>query len=79
MTSLNVHFFVQWNDENRLIIWRKNYKIIVDRAEAIKPALNFAKSDDIVLIAGKGAENYIEENGEKIPYSDKSEIEKFRR
>ena len=60
-------------------ISKKNYKIIVERADAIKQALDFAKNDDIVIIAGKGAENYIEENGEKIPYSDKSEIEKYRR
>lgn len=55
----------------------KNYTIVLDRAKAIKYAEKLAKTGDIVCIAGKGAENYIEENGEKIPYSDKAEVEKL--
>lgn len=34
----------------------KSYSIILDRKEAIKAALDIAKKDDIVLIAGKGHE-----------------------
>ncbi len=56
-----------------------SYIIILDRSEAIKRALEFAEDGDVVLIAGKGAEPYIDENGIKIPYSDKAEIEKYRR
>lgn len=55
------------------------YLVILDRSEAIKKALEMAGNGDVVLIAGKGAENYIDENGVKIPYSDKAEIEKYRR
>ncbi|MBQ8425936.1 MAG: UDP-N-acetylmuramoyl-L-alanyl-D-glutamate--2,6-diaminopimelate ligase [Clostridia bacterium] len=55
------------------------YKIVIDRKKAIIEALDYAKAGDLVVIAGKGAENYIEENGIIIPYSDKSEIEKYRR
>jgi UDP-N-acetylmuramoyl-L-alanyl-D-glutamate--2,6-diaminopimelate ligase len=36
----------------------KNYTVILDRYEAIKKALFLAKRDDIVLIAGKGHEDY---------------------
>ncbi|WRP08357.1 UDP-N-acetylmuramoyl-L-alanyl-D-glutamate--2,6-diaminopimelate ligase [Rossellomorea aquimaris] len=36
----------------------KQYRLIVDRKEAIKQALSLAKADDIVLIAGKGHETY---------------------
>ena len=57
----------------------QNYKVILDRSEAIEFALNMAVAGDIVLIAGKGAEPYIDENGTKIPYSDRAEVEKFRR
>lgn len=56
-----------------------SYLIELERSEAIKRALEFARSGDVVLIAGKGAEPYIDENGTKIPYSDKAEIEKYRR
>ena len=37
---------------------KNNYKIIVDRKEAIQQAILTAKANDIVLIAGKGHEKY---------------------
>jgi UDP-N-acetylmuramoyl-L-alanyl-D-glutamate--2,6-diaminopimelate ligase len=36
----------------------ENYKVIVDRKEAIEEAINMAKPEDVVIIAGKGHENY---------------------
>jgi len=36
----------------------ENYKVIVDRKEAIIEAINMAKPEDVVIIAGKGHENY---------------------
>ncbi len=42
----------------------------VDRRKAIEYALKVAKSDDIVLIAGKGHEPYQEIHGVKYPFSD---------
>ncbi len=44
---------------------------IVDRERAIRFALKIAGKGDVVLIAGKGAENYIEIRGTKYPFSDK--------
>lgn len=44
---------------------------IVDRAEAIKTACKLAKSQDIVLIAGKGHEDYQEIKGTRYPFDDK--------
>ena len=57
----------------------KNYLIELDRSKAIKKAIEMATAGDVVVIAGKGAEKYIEENGVKIPYSDYDEVEKIRR
>ena len=57
----------------------KNYLVELERSVAIKKAIELAGDGDVVLIAGKGAENYIDENGTKIPYSDFEEIEKIRR
>lgn len=37
---------------------KQNFEIIVDRKQAIKEALSEARKDDIILIAGKGHENY---------------------
>lgn len=48
----------------------KNYIKIVDRAKAISEALNAAGKNDIVIIAGKGHEDYQEFNGYRIFFSD---------
>ena len=55
------------------------YLIELDRSVAIRKAFNMAKPKDVIVVAGKGVENYIEENGVKIPYSDFAEVEKIRR
>ena len=43
---------------------------IENRKSAIEYALSIAKANDVVAILGKGAENYQDINGVKIPYSD---------
>ena len=48
----------------------KKTLVIEDRKEAIQAASQFAKSNDIVLIAGKGHESYQEIKGEKRPFND---------
>jgi len=47
-----------------------NHEIIVERAAAIRCAINRARQTDTVLIAGKGHEGYQEINGVKHPFSD---------
>lgn len=48
-----------------------DYRIEPDRKKAITGALLRAAAGDTVVIAGKGAENYIEAGGVKYPYSDR--------
>ena len=51
-----------------------NYKktlTISDRKEAIKTACSLAVKNDIILVAGKGHENYQEIKGTKYPFDDK--------
>jgi UDP-N-acetylmuramoyl-L-alanyl-D-glutamate--2,6-diaminopimelate ligase len=43
---------------------------ITDRSEAIKTACSYAKTGDILLIAGKGHEKYQEIKGVKHPFDD---------
>jgi UDP-N-acetylmuramoyl-L-alanyl-D-glutamate--2,6-diaminopimelate ligase len=43
-----------------------------DRARAIALALGQAGADDVVLIAGKGHEDYQEIGGVRRPFSDKA-------
>ena len=47
------------------------YWITRDRKIAIQTAINLAKEDDIVLIAGKGHETYQEVKGKKLHLNDK--------
>ncbi|MDR3322210.1 MAG: UDP-N-acetylmuramoyl-L-alanyl-D-glutamate--2,6-diaminopimelate ligase [Synergistaceae bacterium] len=46
------------------------YEIILDRADAIRSALEGAEPNDVVLIAGKGPESYIEFKDHRVPFSD---------
>ena len=48
----------------------KKTNIIVKRDKAIEAAHKYSREGDIVLIAGKGHENYQEIDGEKIPFDD---------
>ena len=59
------------------IINSNNYITIIDRKEAIKKAFEISCVGDIIVVAGKGSENYIDEMGEKKPYSDVEEIMKL--
>lgn len=49
---------------------------IENRREAIKTAALLAQPGDIILVAGKGHENYQEVNGEKHHFDDVEEIKK---
>ena len=49
------------------------YISIVDRAEAIKHAINMATKADVIVLAGKGHETYQEINGKK-QHLDEREI-----
>lgn len=51
-----------------------NYIIIPDRAKAIEKAIEIATQDDIVLIAGKGHEDYQITSAGKIHFSDSEEV-----
>lgn len=57
---------------------RKRNKLFVelDRSRAIALAVELALPGDVVLIAGKGSEGYIDENNVKTPYSDSAELNK---
>lgn len=50
---------------------KENYIVIVDRKDAIKEAIQRAKEGDIVLIAGKGHENYQIIRDEIVEFDDK--------
>ena len=51
------------------------YTVIENRKEAIRYALSIAKDNDVIMIAGKGHENYQEINGTKYHFDDKEIVE----
>jgi UDP-N-acetylmuramoyl-L-alanyl-D-glutamate--2,6-diaminopimelate ligase len=51
--------------------------VIADREEAIKTACMMAKEKDIVLVAGKGHEDYQEIRGVKLPFDDRKVVERM--
>ena len=48
-----------------------DYIVIENRREAIRYALNLAKKDDVVVLAGNGHETYQEINGVRHPFDEK--------
>ncbi|MEG1524909.1 MAG: UDP-N-acetylmuramoyl-L-alanyl-D-glutamate--2,6-diaminopimelate ligase [Clostridia bacterium] len=53
------------------------YTIIENRKEAIRYALSIAQDNDVIMIAGKGHENYQEINGTKYHFDDKEIVEEL--
>jgi UDP-N-acetylmuramoyl-L-alanyl-D-glutamate--2,6-diaminopimelate ligase len=55
----------------------KNYVIESDRREAIRKAVNMASDGDIVLVAGKGHEDYQEIRGVRYKFNDREVLEEI--
>ncbi len=54
-----------------------NYKIVVDRKEAIAEAIKMATKRDIVILAGKGHEKYQEINGVKHEFDERKIVKEI--
>ena len=52
------------------------YVKIADRSKAIEYAVSIAEPHDIFIFAGKGHEQFMKIKGEKVPFSERDEIEK---
>ena len=57
----------------------KRYTRITDRESAIRYAMAQAQVGDLVVIAGKGHEDYMEINHQKIPYMDSKVLDNILR
>ena len=54
-----------------------NYLAIADRRQALRTALRLAQSGDVVLVAGKGHEDYQVIGTQKVHFSDQEEVAKY--
>ncbi len=59
------------------VVQRKKTLTITDRKEAIKTAIMLAQKDDVILIAGKGHENYQDVKGVKHHFDDKEIVKEI--
>ena len=55
----------------------KNYVVVADRKEAIHYGMSELKQNDILLILGKGHEDYQILGTTKVHFSDQEEVEKY--
>jgi UDP-N-acetylmuramoyl-L-alanyl-D-glutamate--2,6-diaminopimelate ligase len=58
-------------------IKKNNYEVIENRDEAIRSSIFESEEDAVILVAGKGHENYQEINGVRKHFSDKETAEKY--
>jgi len=56
---------------------KNDYKIILDRKDAIYESLNIAEKGDVVVIAGMGHEKFQIINNVSVPFSDKDTVLKY--
>ena len=56
---------------------KTNYERIVDREKAIYKALDMAEDNDIILIAGKGRDDYMAVDDKYLPYCDYDVIKSY--
>ena len=56
-----------------------NYKIIPDRREAIKYSIENARDGDVIMILGKGHEDYQEINGVRYPFDERVIIKEIKK
>ena len=54
-----------------------NYLVIEDRKKAIKKAFELAEDNDIVLVAGKGRDNFMAIEDKYIEYNDYDVIKEY--
>jgi len=57
------------------VVHQRKVMSVLDRREAIKIACTLAKPGDVILVAGKGHENYQEINGVKHHFDDVEELQ----
>ncbi len=53
---------------------RDGYQVVLNRREAIRLAIAETAPTDVVLVAGKGHENYQEIEGQRLPFDDAVEL-----
>lgn len=73
----------RWEDPREIIreiekgVSKDNYTVVTDRADALWVGTKICKKGDILIVAGKGHEDYQEIQGRRYPFSDKEILKKI--
>ena len=79
ITSDNPRYENMYNIAYEISLGVQNDRFLIetDREKAIQKAFEMAEKNDLILICGKGNENYMDIKGKKIPYNDYEVVKKF--
>lgn len=64
-------------DIKKGVVDRSKVECILARQKAIEHAVQISNENDIIVISGKGVEDYIDIQGKKLPYSDYEVVKKI--
>lgn len=70
----------RWEEPRQIIrdiedgISGDNFIVVPDRKESLKIAVNMCERGDILIVAGKGHEDYQEIEGKRYPFSDREKL-----
>ncbi len=64
-------------DEMTKKIRKTNFEVVADRKDAIKKGISLLENNDILLVLGKGHEDYQIIGSTKFPFSDFDEVSKY--
>ena len=56
------------------LAFNRSYQVIPDRRLAIEIALDIATDQDLVVVAGRGCDAFIENGPNKIPFDDRDVV-----
>lgn len=75
----------RWEEPRQIIreieegISKDNFIVVPDRSEALRIGVSMCEKGDILIVAGKGHEDYQEIEGKRFPFSDREILKKFLR
>ena len=66
--------FEQIKNDMLLGLTNNNYEVIIDRREAISKGISLLNDNDILLVLGKGHEEFLKIREKKIPFNDRNVV-----
>lgn len=75
--SEDLHKIISQVEQGLKDSWFENYKVVDDRREAIRRALDFASKGDVVILTGVGHQKSMNIGGKEIPWSESKVVKEL--